>query len=156
MSSGAIPRSESEWPSSVAEHGAGHDADRRATRPTTIASQRIMRRTCLGVAATARRSATSRSRCRTDRPIVLLTTNIAIRSARPPNVPPIAMTAVARLDSSRCSTSPRAEPVTTWASPCAQAQALRDRVAVGAAVEHDADRVDAARQAGEARGRSAP
>ena len=38
-----------------------------------------------GVAATARSSAISRSRCWIDRPIVLATTNIAMNSASPPN-----------------------------------------------------------------------
>ena len=55
------------------------------TRPTIAASQAIMRRIWPGVAATARRSAISRSRCWIDRPIVLATTKIAMNSASPPN-----------------------------------------------------------------------
>ena len=54
-------------------------------RPTIAASHAIMRRIWPGVAATARRSAISRSRCWIDRPIVLATTKIAMNSASPPN-----------------------------------------------------------------------
>ena len=55
------------------------------TRPTIAASHAIMRRIWPGVAATARRSAISRSRCWIDRPIVLATTKMAMNSASPPN-----------------------------------------------------------------------
>ena len=55
------------------------------TRATTAASHAIMRRIWPGVAATARSSAISRSRCCIDRPSVLATTNIAMNIDSPPN-----------------------------------------------------------------------
>ena len=67
------------------------------SRPTIVASHAIMRRIWPGVAATARSSAISRSRCWIERPIVPATTNIAMNSASPPNDAVTAISLVARL-----------------------------------------------------------
>ena len=89
------------------------------TRPTIAASHPIMRRIWPGVAATARSSAISRSRCWIDRPIVLVTTNIAMNSASPANAAVTAISVIRACWSSGCSALPRASPVSTCAPPAA-------------------------------------
>ena len=85
------------------------------TRPTISASKAIIRRICPGVAATARSSAISRSRCWIDRPIVLATTKIAMNSASPPNAAVTAISVVRAAWSSGYSARPRSRPVSTTA-----------------------------------------
>ena len=82
---------------------------------TIAASHEIMRRIWRGVAATARKSAISRSRCWIDRPIVLATTKIAMNSARPPNDAVTAISVSRDAWSSGNSALPRASPVNTTA-----------------------------------------
>ena len=74
-----------------------------------------MRRIWLGVAATARISAISRSRCWIDRPSVLATTNIAINIASPPNAAVTGIKMVRVRSSCGYSAAPRASPVSTCA-----------------------------------------
>ena len=106
-----------------------------------------MRRIWPGVAATARSSAISRSRCWIDRPIVLATTKIAMNSASPPND---AVTAI--------SVGPRLLELGVL-GPAARVAGEHHRAAGGGAQargveagagEH-ADRVDAAGMAGQPR-----
>ena len=89
------------------------------TSPTIAASHAIMRRIWRGVAATARSSAISRSRCWIDRPIVLATTNIAMNSASPANAAVTGINVIRAAWSSGCSALPRASPVSTCAPPAA-------------------------------------
>ena len=115
MSSGAMPRSANALPSARPSAAPGTTPASDATRATSSASQPIMRRTWRGVAATARRSAISRSRSWTVSPSVLATTNIAMSRARPPNEPAIAITAPRDSATSRYSAAPRSDPVRTRA-----------------------------------------
>ena len=117
------------------------------TRPMIAASQEIMRRIWPGVAATARRSAISRSRCWIDRPIVLATTKIAMNSASPPNDAVTAISSVRVCSSSGYSARPRASPLSTSAPPAA---ARRREASKPGAGEHP-DRVDPPRMTGQAR-----
>ena len=112
------------------QRGAGQDARQRSgqRRPAGPPS----RPCAVPGAGWRRRRAAARSRARAAAiasPIVLLTTNIAISSARPPNVPPIAITASRASMTSRCSTSPRAAPVTTRATCDGGLQPIAQRVA---------------------------
>ena len=80
-----MPWRTSACPSSSPSSMPGQTPAAEPIRPMSAASHPIMRRICRGVAATARSSAISRSRCWIDRPIVLVTTNIAMNSASPAN-----------------------------------------------------------------------
>ena len=86
---------------------------------TIAASHAIMRRIWPGVAATARSSAISRSRCWIDRPSVLATTNTAMNIASPPNAAVTGIMVVRVRSSSGYSAAPRASPVSTCAPPAA-------------------------------------
>jgi hypothetical protein len=79
-----------------------------ATRRT---SAPIMRCTCRDVAATARSSAISLRRCRTDSASVLATTIIAIMIAVPANDSDSTISIERTCPTSRNSTSPRSSPV---------------------------------------------
>ena len=111
MFGGATPCSTSPSPSSRPRMIPGQIPAAAPTRPTIAASQEIMRRIWPGVAATARRSAISRSRCWIDRLIVLATTKIAMNSASPPNAAVTAISSVRVCSSSGYSALPRASPV---------------------------------------------
>ena len=106
-----------------------------------------MRRIWPGVAATARSSAISRSRCWIDRPSVLATTNIAMNIASPPNAAVTGIKIVRVSSSSGYSAAPRAPPVSTCAPPAA----ARRRADVEAGGGEHADRVDPARMPGQPR-----
>ena len=82
---GAMPWRTSACPSARPSTIPGQIPAAEPIRATIAASQAIMRRIWPGVAATARSSAISRSRCWIERPSVLATTNIAMNSASPPN-----------------------------------------------------------------------
>ena len=89
------------------------------TRATIAASHAIIRRIWRGVAATARSSAISRSRCWMDKPNVLATTNIAMNIARPPKAAVTGIRVVRVCCSSGYSALPRASRVSTSAPPAA-------------------------------------
>ena len=116
---GAMPWLTSPSASSRPRIAPGQIPAAEPTRPTIAASHAIMRRIWPGVAATARRSAISRSRCWIDRPIVLATTKIAMNSARPPNDAVTAISVVRAAWSSGYSALPRASPVSTTAPSAA-------------------------------------
>ena len=116
---GTMPWRISASPSSSPSTAPGQIPAADPIRPTITASHAIMRRTWRGVAATARRSAISRSRCWIDSPIVLATTNIAMNIARPPNAAVTGIKVVRAWWSSRFSARPRASPVSTSAPPAA-------------------------------------
>ena len=124
-----------------------------ATRPTTSASQAIMRRTCLGVAATARRSATSRWRWRTESPMVLLDDEHRDEQSERAEGAADGDTFSLASIVSTCSTSPRSEPVTTRvrAPTTSRSRSARDETLDAGSGEHT-DRVDAPREGGEALG----
>ena len=112
---GAMPWRTSPWASARPRTAPGQIPAAEPTRPTIVASQAIMRRIWPGVAATARSSAISRSRCWIDRPIVLATTKIAMNSASPPNDAVTAISVVRASWRSGDSALPRASPVRTTA-----------------------------------------
>ena len=116
---------------------------------TIAASHAIMRRIWPGVAATARSSAISRSRCWIERPSVPATTNMAMNSASPPKAAVTGSGWCAPAGARGTRPAPRAAPVSTVARrPPAGAQRARDVEAGG---REDADRVDAAGMPGQPR-----
>ena len=84
-SGGAMPWRTSACPSVRPSTIPGQIPAAEPTRATIVASHAIMRRIWPGVAATARSSAISRSRCWIERPSVPATTNIAMNTASPAN-----------------------------------------------------------------------
>ena len=98
-----------------------------ATSEMITASQAIMRRTWPGVAAIARSSAISCSRCWMISAIVPATTKIAMNMPRPPNDAATAINCVRPIWTEGDSAFPRAAPVRTAASPAA-ARSGRGRV----------------------------
>ena len=144
---GATPWSTSPSASSRPRTAPGQMPAAEPIRPTIAASHEIMRRIWPGVAATARRSAISRSRCWIDRPIVLATTKIAMNSASPPNAAVTAISSVRVCRSSGYSARPRASPVSTFAPPAAARRRAASKPRRG---EHP-DRVDPPGMTGQAR-----
>jgi hypothetical protein len=110
---GAMPWRTSASPSSLPSTAPGHTPIADPTSPTIAASHAIMRRIWPGVAATARSSAISRSRCWIDSPIVPDTTNSAMNIASPPNEAATAISLVRASWRSGASALPRSPPVST-------------------------------------------
>ena len=115
------------------------------TRATIAASHAIMRRIWPGVAATARSSAISRSRCWIERPSVLATTNIAMNIASPPNAAVTGIRVVRVCCELGVLALPAGAPVSTCAPPSGGAHAVDVEAGPG---EH-ADRVDSPGMAGQ-------
>ena len=104
-----------------------------------------MRRIWPGVAATARSSAISRSRCCIDRPSVLATTNIAMNIDSPPKAAVTGIKVVRTCSKLRVLGAPPRVSGQYFGAACGGAQA-RD---VEAGAREDADRVDSSRVPGQ-------